>query len=257
VRCTRPVAAASATRPWRATHRRARAARARPASSRPRCAPPRSAGAHRSAGTERRQARTPGAAAPPTTSSQWTIDARVNIDYHIDVNGHYYSVPHPLLHELVDARRTATTVEIFHRGQRVAAHVRNDLRGRHTTNPAHMPQAHREHLEWSPSRLIDWARTIGPQTAALVEAILAGRSGVSPVRRPAPYRGRAHRGRAPSVLGAPVARARRTPKPFTPASSSPCSWPGVRGESTFVPRMRRGPSRPLLPTTGCGRSSTN
>jgi transposase len=113
--------------------------------------------------------------AEPFALGEWTINARVNIDYHIDVHGHYYSVPYQLLHELVDARRTATTVEIFHRGQRVAAHVRDDRRGRHTTDPAHMPKAHREHLEWSPSRLIDWARTIGPQTAALVAAILADR----------------------------------------------------------------------------------
>ena len=113
--------------------------------------------------------------AEPFVVGEWTIDARVNIDYHIDVHGHYYSVPYQLLHELVDAHRTATTVEIFHRGQRVAAHVRDDRRGRHTTDPAHMPKAHREHLEWSPSCLIDWARTIGPQTAALVEAILADR----------------------------------------------------------------------------------
>jgi transposase len=111
----------------------------------------------------------------PFVFGEWTIDARVNIDYHIDVQGHYYSVPYQLLHELVDAHRTAATVEIFHRGQRVAAHVRDDRRGRHTTDPAHMPKAHREHLEWSPSRLIDWAQTIGPQTAALVEAILADR----------------------------------------------------------------------------------
>jgi len=113
--------------------------------------------------------------AEPFVFSEWTINARVNIDYHIDVHGHYYSVPYQLLHELVDARRTATTVEIFHRSQRVAAHVRDDRRGRHTTDPAHMPKAHRAHLEWSPSRLIDWARTLGPQTAALVEAILADR----------------------------------------------------------------------------------
>jgi transposase len=113
--------------------------------------------------------------AEPFVVGEWTIDARVNIDYHIDVDSHYYSVPYPLLQELVDARRTATIVEIFHRGQRVAAHVRDDRRGRHTTDPAHMPKAHREHLEWSPSRLIDWAGTIGPQTAALVEAILADR----------------------------------------------------------------------------------
>ena len=111
----------------------------------------------------------------PFIFGDWTIDARVNIDYHIDVHRHYYSVPYQLLHELVDARLTATTVEIFHRGQRVAAHLRDDRPGRHTTDPAHMPKSHRQHLEWSPSRLVHWASTIGPHTAALVEAILADR----------------------------------------------------------------------------------
>jgi transposase len=106
---------------------------------------------------------------------EWHYDARVNIDYHVELHGHYYSVPHPLSHELVDARLTVTTVELFHRGQRVAAHVRSHLRGRHTTDPAHMPKAHQRHLEWTPSRFITWAGTIGPQTAALVEAILADR----------------------------------------------------------------------------------
>jgi transposase len=70
---------------------------------------------------------------------------------------------------------TATTVELFHRGQRVAAHLRSHVRGRHTTDSAHMPKAHQRHLEWTPSRLTTWARTIGPQTAALVQAILADR----------------------------------------------------------------------------------
>src|SRR5881628_183791 len=92
-----------------------------------------------------------------------------------ELHGHYYSVPYALIHEHVDARLTATTVEIFHRGQRVAAHRRSPVRGTHTTDPAHLPKAHQRHLEWTPSRLIDWARTIGPQTAALVEAILADR----------------------------------------------------------------------------------
>jgi transposase len=106
---------------------------------------------------------------------EWKISARVNIDYHIDLHGHYYSVPYALVHEHVDACLTATTVEIFHRGQRVAAHRRSSTRGHHTTDPAHMPKAHQRHLEWTPSRLIDWAGTIGPQTAALVQAILADR----------------------------------------------------------------------------------
>ena len=113
--------------------------------------------------------------AEPFVYGEWKIGARVSIDYHVELHGHYYSVPYALIHELVDAWLTATTVELFHRGQRVAAHVRSVVRGRHTTEPAHMPKAHQRHLEWTPSRIITWARTIGAQTAALVEAILADR----------------------------------------------------------------------------------
>ena len=87
--------------------------------------------------------------------SDGKIGARVNIDYHIELHGHYYSVPYALLYEHVDACLTATTVEIFHRGQRIAAHRRSPGRGHHTTDPAHMPKAHQRHLEWTPSRLID------------------------------------------------------------------------------------------------------
>ncbi len=107
--------------------------------------------------------------------SDWKIGARVSIDYHIELHGHYYSAPYALIHEHVDARLTATTVEIFHRGQRVAAHRRSFVRGHHTTDPAHMPKAHQRHLEWTPSRLIAWAETTGPATAALVAAILAAK----------------------------------------------------------------------------------
>ena len=112
--------------------------------------------------------------AEPFVYGEWTV-ARVNIDYHVEIHRHYYSVPYALIHEVIDARVSAATVECFHRGQRVAAHRRDDTPGRHTTTPAHMPKAHQHHLEWTPSRLIHWAETIGPQTAALVTAILADR----------------------------------------------------------------------------------
>ena len=112
--------------------------------------------------------------AEPFVYGEWKV-ARVNLDYHVELHGHYYSVPYALVHEAVDVRSTAATVEIFHRGQRVSAHGRDDTRGRHTTVPAHMPKAHQRHLEWTPSRITDWARTIGPQTAALAAAILADR----------------------------------------------------------------------------------
>jgi len=112
--------------------------------------------------------------AEPFVYGEWKR-ARVNLDYHIELHGHYYSVPYALVHEAVDVRVTAATVEIFHRGQRVSAHGRDDARGRHTTAPAHMPKAHQRHLEWTPSRITTWAGTIGPQTAALAAAILADR----------------------------------------------------------------------------------
>ena len=114
---------------------------------------------------------------PPTRYSygQWKT-ARVNIDYHIELEHHYYSVPFQLVHEAVDLRFNALTVEIFHRGQRIASHLRSSRRGGHTTDPAHMPHAHRQHLEWTPSRLVHWGASVGPKTAELVEAILRERT---------------------------------------------------------------------------------
>ncbi len=102
--------------------------------------------------------------------------ARVNIDYHIDVEGHYYSVPFSLAREKVEVRATWATIEVFHKGKRVASFHRRHERGHHTTNPEHMPKAHQRHLEWTPSRLIRWASTIGPNTAGLVRAILEERT---------------------------------------------------------------------------------
>jgi transposase len=100
------------------------------------------------------------------------IKARVNIDYHIDVRGHYYSVPYDLKGDLVEVRLSARMVEILHRNRRVASHLRDDRKGRHTTETSHMPKAHREYLEWNPSRIIQWAGKIGPDCASVVETIL-------------------------------------------------------------------------------------
>lgn len=98
--------------------------------------------------------------------------ARVNIDYHIQVAGHFYSVPYTLVREEVDVRLAARTVEVLHRGKRVAAHVRSFVKGGYTTDPGHRPKSHQRHLEWSPSRLIRWGGTIGPRTGTLVQQIL-------------------------------------------------------------------------------------
>lgn len=100
---------------------------------------------------------------------------RVNIDYHVDVEGHYYSVPHRLVRKTIEARITATTVELLHAGQRVASHARSDARGRHTTVTEHMPAAHRAHREWTPGRFLHWALDIGPATHQLVEHLLTER----------------------------------------------------------------------------------
>lgn len=103
------------------------------------------------------------------------LRARVNIDYHVEVDRHFYSVPHPLVHATLDVRLSAATVEIFQRGARVWVHARSFQPGRHTTVAAHMPKAHRAHQEWSPSRLVRWGATIGPETATLVQQILESR----------------------------------------------------------------------------------
>ncbi len=99
--------------------------------------------------------------------------ANVNIDYHIDVTGHFYSVPCALKGEKVDIRYTAATVEIFHRSKRVASYARSFVKGKYTTLKEHMPKSHREYFDWPPSRLVSWAKTIGPHAAAVVETILA------------------------------------------------------------------------------------
>jgi len=101
--------------------------------------------------------------------------ATVNIDYHVEVERHWYSVPHGLVRERTDVRLAASTIEVFFRGRRVASHLRSHLAGRHTTDPAHMPESHRRHLEWTPGRIVRWAEQTGPATGELVAVILASR----------------------------------------------------------------------------------
>ena len=101
--------------------------------------------------------------------------ARVNIDYHVEFDKHYYSVSHKLMHKEVCVRATESTIEIFYNNRRVASHRRSSSRGRHTTLSEHMPPAHQKYLEWSPERFARWAHTIGPHTAQVVLALLESR----------------------------------------------------------------------------------
>jgi hypothetical protein len=87
------------------------------------------------------------------------IKAKAGIDYHVEVDWHYYSVPHALVGEYVRVRATDSTVECFFKGGRVAAHVRSYLKGKHTTLPEHMPSAHRKHMKWTPGGCSTGART--------------------------------------------------------------------------------------------------
>jgi transposase len=111
----------------------------------------------------------------PYVYAEWK-QCRVGFDYHVEVERHYYSVPHALLRETVWARITARTVEVLHRGKRVAAHMRSSSDRRHTTVREHMPSSHRRYADWTPERIRRQAGEIGRNTAALIEIIMHERS---------------------------------------------------------------------------------
>ncbi len=106
--------------------------------------------------------------------SQWK-PCTVNIDYHVEVEHNYYSVPHQLIHKTVEARFTHTTVEVLSKGRRVASHARLSGRGRSSTVTEHMPRSHQAHAEWTPSRMIAWSEKTGPAAGRVVAEILKSR----------------------------------------------------------------------------------
>ena len=110
----------------------------------------------------------------PYVYAEWK-QARVHIDYHVELDGHYYSVPHVLIKKQLVVRFTKNTIECFHRGNRVASHRRSYQKGRHTTVSAHMPEAHRQAGDWSPQRLASWAAKTGPATEKLILTVLSSR----------------------------------------------------------------------------------
>ena len=100
---------------------------------------------------------------------------RVECDYHVRFKDHFYSVPYQLIRERLDLRATEMTVEVFHRGRRVASHVRDDTPFGYSTLNEHMPRGHKEYAEWTPERLIKWARKVGPSTAAFIDEVMRHR----------------------------------------------------------------------------------
>lgn len=100
---------------------------------------------------------------------------RVGLDYHVEIDKHYYSVPHSFLRQEVEARITARTVEIFLRGKRIASHIRSLIPHRPTTVAEHMPSSHRRYRDWTHDRIRREAAKIGPDTDTLIEVILRSR----------------------------------------------------------------------------------
>lgn len=112
--------------------------------------------------------------AQPYEFARWK-KVRVNIDYHVEFEKHFYSVPYGLIHKEVDLRATERTIEIFYQQRRQASHLRSTLLGRFTTQSEHMPPSHRHYSEWSPERFLHWAEQMGPHTAQLISAVLTAR----------------------------------------------------------------------------------
>lgn len=110
----------------------------------------------------------------PYVFARWKR-CRVAPDYHVEIDGSFYSVPFGLIREIVDVRIVERTVEVFRRGKRVASHVRSPGRRGHITVPEHMPSAHRRLGEWTPARLIAVAEKTGPSVAAFCEVVMANR----------------------------------------------------------------------------------
>lgn len=111
----------------------------------------------------------------PYQYAEWK-KARVHIDYHVEVDRHYYSVHYQMVGKKLDIRITANTIECFHRGKRVASHRRSFKKGGHTTLPEHMPKSHREYLKWTPQRLLNWAAKVGPSVEELAQLIMKSRA---------------------------------------------------------------------------------
>jgi transposase len=183
----------------------------------------------------------------PYEYSEWRV-RRVGVDYHVDIDAHYYSVPYRFARAEVEARLTACGVEIFHKGERIAVHLRASANRKHTTVPEHMPSSHRRYAGWTIERIREDARKIGPATAALCEQILearphpeqgyraclgivrlAGSFGTARVEAAAERAieiGATTYGSVKSILDA---RLDQRPAPKRPAETAPILHPNIRG----------------------------
>ena len=110
----------------------------------------------------------------PYEYAEWK-QAKPGIDYHVELDKRYYSVPYRWIGHVLDVRASASVVEVFHKGQRIASHPRSHTK-LFSTLPQHMPSSHRQHSQWSPGRFLNWAKQIGPATLEVVKRQLQDRS---------------------------------------------------------------------------------
>lgn len=101
---------------------------------------------------------------------------KVNLDYHVSFNDHYYSVPYTLIHQELEIRATRRVIEVLKKGERICSHLRSYQRYKYTTLKEHMPRAHQQYLEWTPSRILEWAGKYGTAVKTLIEKIMEGRA---------------------------------------------------------------------------------
>jgi transposase len=183
----------------------------------------------------------------PYEYSEWRV-RRVGVDYHIDIDAHYYSVPYRFARAEVEARLTAHGVEIFHKGERIAVHLRSSGNRKHTTVPEHMPSSHRRYAGWTIERIREDARKIGPATAALCEQILESRPhpeqgyraclgivrlvgsyGAARVEAAAEHASEIGARTYGSVKSILDTKLDRRPAPRRPADTAPIRHPNIRG----------------------------
>jgi len=182
----------------------------------------------------------------PYEYCEWHL-RRVSIDYHVEIDALYYSVPNRFARAEVEARLTVRGIEIFCKGERIAVHLRMSGNRKHTTIPDHMPSSHRRYTGWTIERIREDARKIGPATAALCEQILEARP--HPSKPIAPASGRPPRRPLGSErVEAPAERAikigawtygsvksildnklDRKPTPKCAANTAPILHPNIRG----------------------------
>ena len=183
----------------------------------------------------------------PYEYSEWRV-RRVGVDYHVDIDAHYYSVPYRFARAEVEARLTARGVEIFHKGERIAVHLRSSGNRKHTTVPEHMPSSHRRYAGWTIERIREDARKIGPATAALCERILESRPhpeqgyraclgivrlvgsyGAARVEAAAEHASEIGARTYGSVKSILDTKLDRRPAPRRPADTAPIRHPNIRG----------------------------